>query len=465
LTVPDQYEPLSSLDAAILGIEEKTNLMMVSGVLTFAQPLDIEQLKTVLQGRWLKHRRLRQRVVQPSLPMAWPYWEDDPNFNLNTHVHRVALPEPGDKVMLQALASDLVSTPLDYSKPLWQIHVIENYGDGGALLYRIHHVVGDGTALSGLLMSVTDTSTSLAQDISPEETITPQPDTTPQIAKQAFIAAKLSRRLAKKFVIAGLDIISDPDKTNDYVNKSLAYTQSSLQLALKILEPETVFPNNLGVRKHVAWSRPFSITEIDQIRSKLGGTLNDIMVTVIIGGLRRYMVANEKPINAARFRAAIPVNLRKNSNPTNLGNNFGLVFLSVPLAMSDSQERLAEVRARMDLLKQSTDAQTVYNLVSAFSYIPSGIQSAMVKQVGVLASAVITNVSGPTEERYFAGQKIENGMFWAPQPARVGLGITIFSFADKVYIGINADPKVMPEPDTLVDCVAAEFEEMRLLIK
>jgi len=125
---------------------------------------------------------------------------------------------------------------------------------------------------------------------------------------------------------------------------------------------------------------------------------------------------------------------------------------------------LAEVRARMDLLKQSTDAQTVYNLVSAFSYIPSGIQSAMVKQVGVLASAVITNVSGPTEERYFAGQKIENGMFWAPQPARVGLGITIFSFADEVYIGINADPKVMPAPDTFVDCVAAEYEEMRLLI-
>ncbi|MBE2223432.1 MAG: wax ester/triacylglycerol synthase family O-acyltransferase [Anaerolineae bacterium] len=469
--MPDSYEPLSSLDAAILGIEDKTNLMMVSGVLTFAQPLDVEKLKVVLQERWLKHRRLRQRVVQSSLPMAWPYWEDDPNFNLNAHVHRVALPEPGDQAMLQALASDLVSTALDYSKPLWQIHVIENYDGGGALLYRIHHVIGDGIALAALLMSMTDTSASSVQATSASsvqepspssvQAISSDPNDLPQIAKQALIAAKLSRHLAKKFVVAGLDILSDPDKTSDYVNKGLAYTQSSLQLALKVLEPETVFSNKLGVSKQVAASRPFSITEINQMRSQLGGTLNDIMITVIIGGLRRYMVAHEKPVNAARFRAAIPVNLRKNNNVTSLSNKFGLVFLSVPLAMADPRERLAEVRARMELLKQSADAQTVYNLVSAFGYIPSGLQNAVAKQVGVLASAVITNVAGPSEARYFAGQKIENGMFWAPQPARVGLGITIFSFADKVYVGVNADPKVMPDPDMFVECVVAEFEAMR----
>ena len=463
--MPDSYEPLSSLDAAILGIEDKTNLMMVSGVLTFAQPVDIEKLKGVLHERWLTHRRFRERVVQSGIPMAWPYWEDDPNFNLNAHVHRLALPAPGDQAMLQALASDLVSTALDYSKPLWQIHVIENYGAGGALLYRIHHVIGDGTALSNLLMSVTDSEMELADNQAETTSLAQQtasvPDDMLQIAKQAVIAAKLSRRLAKKFVIAGLDIVSDPDKTGDYVNKGLAYTHSSLQLALKVLEPETVFRNPLGVSKQVAWSRPFSIAEIDDMRSELGGTLNDMMVTAVIGGLRRYMVAQEKPVNAARFRAAIPVNLRKNNSVTSLSNKFGLVFLSVPLAMADPRERLAEVRARMELLKQSTDAQTVYNLVSAFSYIPSGLQSAVAKQVGVLASAVITNVAGPAEARYFAGQKIENGMFWAPQPTRVGLGITIFSFADKVYIGVNADPKVMPEPDVFVECVGAEFEAMR----
>jgi diacylglycerol O-acyltransferase len=459
--VPDQFEPLSSMDAAILGIEDKTNLMMVSGVLTFARPVDIDKVKTVLQKRWLKHRRLRQRVVRSSIPMAWPYWEEDPNFNLNAHVHRVALPEPGDQTRLQTFASDLVSTPLDYSKPLWQLHVIENYRGGGALLFRIHHAIGDGTALANLLMSVTDSNVDGEEDGA--ETI-PQPndppDNTPQLAKQALIAAKLGRRFAKKFAIAGLDIISDPEKAGDYVNKSLAYTQSSLQIASKILEPETVFRTQLGVSKRVAWSRPFSLAEIDVLKEKLGGTLNDIMVTAIIGGLRRYMVVHDKPVNAARFRAAIHVNLRKNSSKANIGNKFGAVFLSVPLAMSDPEERLAEVRASMDLLKRSEDAMTVYNLVSAFSLIPSSLQSAVVKQVAVLASAVITNVAGPPDERYFAGQKIESGMFWAPQSGRVGLGITIFSFDGRVYIGINADPKVMPDPDVFIECLMLEYEAM-----
>ena len=458
----EPFEPLSSMDAAILGIEDKTNLMMVSGVLTFARPVDIDKLKEVLQTRWLTHRRMRQRVIRSSIPMAWPYWEDDPNFNLNAHVHRIALPNPGDQAALQTFASDLVSTPLDYSKPLWQIHVIENYGDGGALLYRIHHAIGDGTALANLMMSVTD----VAADESGEETAvipphTNQQDSMSHLAKQAVVAVKVGRHFAKKFAIAGLDILSDPDKTEDYVNKGLAYTQSSLQIASKILEPETVFPNQLGVSKRVAWSRPFSLEEINDIREVLGGTLNDIMVTAIIGGLRRYMEIHEKPVNAARFRAAVPVNLRKNSSAANFGNKFGVVFLSVPLAMSDPKERLAEVCARMELLKQSEDAKTVYNLVSAFSLIPAGLQSAVVKQVGVLASAVITNVVGPTEERYFAGQKIESGMFWAPQSGRVGLGITIFSFGGNIYIGINADPKVMPDPEMFVSCVDAEYEMMR----
>lgn len=465
--MPESYEPLSSLDAAILGIEDKTNLMMASGVLTFARPLDIDKLKVVLKQRWLTQRRLRQRVVQANLPMAWPYWEEDPNFNLNAHVHRLALPAPGDRAMLQAFASDLVSTPLDFSKPLWQIHVIENYGEGGALLYRIHYVVGDGSALSALLMSAPGTAASSAPGTAASATtaVLTSAGDIPQIAKQAVMAAMLGRRLAKKLVIAGLDILSDPDKADDYVNKGVAYTHSSLQLALKVLEPETVFPNKLGVSKQVAWSRPFSITEIDGLRAALGGTLHDMMVTVIIGGVRRYMVAHDKPVNAARFRAAIPVNLRGNSGNVNLGHKFGLVFLSVPLAMADPRERLAEVRARMDLLKQSPDAQTVYNLVSAFSFIPSVMQNAVAKQVGVLASAVITNVAGPTEARYFAGQKIEESMFWAPQSARVGLGITIFSLANDVYVGINADRNVLPDPEMFVQAVTEEFREMRAVMK
>ncbi|HEX6387272.1 MAG TPA: wax ester/triacylglycerol synthase domain-containing protein, partial [Anaerolineae bacterium] len=137
-------EPLSNVDAAWLGMEHPTNLMMVSGVLTFNEPLDFERLKAVIQHRLLNFERFRQRVVQSRIPLAPAYWETDPNFDLDAHVHRIALPAPGDKAALQDMVSDLTSTPLDFSKPLWQMHVIENYGSGCAVMTRLHHCIADG---------------------------------------------------------------------------------------------------------------------------------------------------------------------------------------------------------------------------------------------------------------------------------------------------------------------------------
>src|SRR5690554_2001134 len=113
-----QVTPLSNVDAAWLKMEDPTNLMMVSGIMTFAQPVDIDYLRDLIQYRLLQFRRFRQRVVRPSLPLAPPYWEDDPNFNLDSHIHRIALPAPGDQAALQEVASDLMSTPLDFFKPL-----------------------------------------------------------------------------------------------------------------------------------------------------------------------------------------------------------------------------------------------------------------------------------------------------------------------------------------------------------
>ncbi|MBK8987747.1 MAG: hypothetical protein IPM39_17045 [Chloroflexi bacterium] len=162
----ESYQPLSNLDAAILGIEDKTNLMLISGILTFARPVMVEELKAVLRQRWLTQRRMRQRLVRPGLLLARAYWEDDPYFDLNAHVHRIALPAPGDQATLQEMAGDLASMPLDFSKPLWQIHVIDNYGAGGAVMFRLHHVVADGAALEHLFSSLTDTSAaaSMASD-------------------------------------------------------------------------------------------------------------------------------------------------------------------------------------------------------------------------------------------------------------------------------------------------------------
>ena len=155
--------PLSSVDTAWLRMEHPTNLMMITGVMVFRAPMDFERLKTTLEHRLLRFDRFRQRVVRPRLPIGWPYWQDDPQFDLNQHVHRVSLGASGDLAALEELVNELMSTPLDFSRPLWELHLVEGYadgraiGDGCALIVRLHHCTADGIALVRVLLSLTDT--------------------------------------------------------------------------------------------------------------------------------------------------------------------------------------------------------------------------------------------------------------------------------------------------------------------
>ena len=148
-----KVEIMSPVDVAWLSMEEPTNLMMVNAVITFDRPLDINRVRQVLRYRWLRYHRFRQRIVQPRLPLMRPYWEDDPHFDLDLHLQRIALPAPGDRAALQDMVSDLMSGPLDFSRPPWKFIIIENYGEGCAIMGRLHHCLADGMALVAVLLA------------------------------------------------------------------------------------------------------------------------------------------------------------------------------------------------------------------------------------------------------------------------------------------------------------------------
>ena len=148
--------PLTPIDTAWLRMEDPTNLMMITGVYIFDEPLDFEALKDIIRRRLLKFDRFTQRVVQPGNPLRPPYWETDPHFDLSSHVRRIALPPPGNQEALQELVSDFMSTQLDFNRPLWQFHLIDNYGDGCAMMVRLHHCIADGIALIQVMLSMTE---------------------------------------------------------------------------------------------------------------------------------------------------------------------------------------------------------------------------------------------------------------------------------------------------------------------
>ena len=148
---------LSNVDNAWWRMEHPSNLMMISGVLVFSEPLEYERLRSTLAHGLLRFDRFRQRVAQPKCAWRAPRWEDDPNLDLDYHLKQIALPAPGDQAALQELASQLASTQLDLERPLWQFHLVEGYGEGSALICRLHHCIGDGIALVHVLLSLTTT--------------------------------------------------------------------------------------------------------------------------------------------------------------------------------------------------------------------------------------------------------------------------------------------------------------------
>src|SRR5712692_2230082 len=150
--------PVAGIDAAWLGMEDPTNLMMVTGVMALDGPVDLKRLRLMLDRRLKPFGRFHELVVRPRSRGNMPHWEVDEQFDIDNHLSHVALPAPGDDVALRELVSDLMSTPLDFGKPLWHMHAIDGYRGGSVVLARIHHCIGDGIALVRVMLSLTDTS-------------------------------------------------------------------------------------------------------------------------------------------------------------------------------------------------------------------------------------------------------------------------------------------------------------------
>lgn len=456
-------EPLSNVDAAWLGMEDPTNLMMVTGVLTFAEPVDYTAVQEVLIRRFLKFDRFKQRIVQPRLPLVTPYWEDDADFDLKAHLHRIALPTPGDQVALQELVSDLMSTPLDFSKPPWQMHLVENFGSGCALIVRLHHAIADGMALVYVLLSLTG--------MTPEASLnhpTDGAETRPNsrggiigaLTKQAAATLDVTRRLTERIIYESKETLVNPARALELAAQGADVAAATGRLVFRTPDPKTIFRGDLGVAKRAAWSRPLKLREVKEIKNVTGTTVNDVLVSAMVGGLRRYLLALEQPVDGLNFRAAVPVNLRRQDEMGTLGNKFGIVYLSLPVGISDPFARLQEVHTRMDALKNSPEAMVAIGILNAIGMSPAELQAQSVSMFASKATAVMTNVPGPPFSLYLAGQKIDEMMFWVPQAGRVALGISIFSYASRVYLGVNTDVGLVPNPDEIIEGFYAEFETL-----
>jgi WS/DGAT/MGAT family acyltransferase len=453
-------------------MEHPTNLMMVTGVLTLARPLDFDHFRALIETRLLSFDRFRQRVVKPGMPLAPPYWEVDPHFDLSAHLHRIALPHPHDKLALQKLVSDLMSTPLDFSKPLWQMHVVEGYGDKGALIVRLHHCIADGMALVGVLLALTEMTPG-----TPPPTVSGE--LVPLDGKNGAVLGSetlgaLSQRasswmdsgvgLGRRALIAGLESYLNHDRPRQLVEKGTDYTYTASKLVLMSSDPKTALKGPLGVAKRVAWSRAMPLGEVKSIRKATGATINDLMITAVAGALGRYLEARGEETDGVTIRAVVPVNLRKPEEMGEMGNKFGLVFADLPVGVRDLKQRLAAVQKNMNAHKDSLDAPVSLDILAGMGLSPQVIENFVLKLFAGKATAVMTNVPGPPIPLYMAGDLIENLMFWVPQAGRLAIGISILSYAGQVMLGIAVDAALIPDPDAIVNAFYMEYDELLKLV-
>lgn len=454
-------DAMSKVDTAWLRMESPTNLMMITGVLMFESRLDLAALKALLAERFLAFRRFRQKAVDSGSSAAW---ETDKDFDLEWHVRLTALPGAADKLELERLVSQLASSPLDHSKPLWQFHVVENYRGGSVLISRIHHCYADGLALVQVLLSLTDASPSVEQHAELAKVWLKKDqgsvmDRLLQPTKAGFAKALGA---GEKVLGKGMEMWKDPALAAELAREGGEITRE-LAIALSLADdPPTAFKGPLGVSKRVAWADPLPLEDVKTVGKALGCTVNDVLLACAAGALRGHLVDADQAADGLTIRATVPVNLRPLEHAKKLGNHFGLVFLDLPIGEANPVRRLERVAANMRELKRSRQAALTFGLLAAVGMAPVAVQRAALELFSRKATAVATNVPGPQMPLYLAGARVRELMFWVPQNGSIGMGISILSYNGNVHFGLIVDAKLVADPESVVKRFAGEFEKLVL---
>jgi diacylglycerol O-acyltransferase / wax synthase len=457
--MPDLNRRLTTMDASFLYVERPTQPMHIAGCMVYDGHVSAQDIIDVLEERMHLLPRYRQKVVFPPFGLAHPTWEDDADFSVANHVDEVRLPARADDQVISEIGGEIHARMLDRDRPLWKIVALQGAADGNTrTVSMVHHAMVDGVSGVDLTMVMHDLTADAEPPLPPATPWQPEPIADPVTRMQEALRDRLTD--AANFFADESFRFLRPEQVAQSAN---SFFNSAVRSFPALLRPAPRMPFNGTVsgRRQFVWAE-FNFADVRFIRSVLGGTVNDVVLATIAGGLGRYLRAHDHKTDGVEVRAMCPVSMRREDERGALGNLVSLMIAPLFVGILDPLARLNAEREAMLRLKEQNQAQGFYAMTDLLNRVPPAWQ-ATAMQFNVpqtLLNTVSTNVPGPQIPLYLRGHQLLQWIPLGPLASNVGLFNAILSYNQKITIAGTLDPTRMPDGWFYADCLKESFEEI-----
>jgi diacylglycerol O-acyltransferase / wax synthase len=466
--MPETSQRMSRVDTAWLRMDNDVNLMMIVGVWLLQPGISHAALCERVQDKLLKYDRFRQKVVQDPMGATWVH---DEAFDINRHVlHEKKLKRErgqSEREALQARVGELANTALDPEHPLWQFHLIDDYEGGSAMVARIHHCIGDGIALTSVMLSITDGGMDPPKR---RKRAAPESDgdwLADAVVKPLTDLATKAIGMYGGSVTKSMEMLSNPQQglmgSLDMARTGAKVLGDVAAMAMMADDSPTLLKGKPIGQKIVAWGEPLPLAQVKVIGKALNCSINDVLLACVAGAIGAYLNELGDDPSGKEIRAMVPVNLRPIEKAWQLGNRFGLAPLTLPIGIENPIERVYAVRTRMNQLKDSYQPLLAFAVLSVAGLLIKPVQDGLLGLFAKKATAVMTNVPGPAVALKLCGSTLRQTMFWVPASGDIGVGVSILSYGGGVQFGLITDKKLCPHPQQIIDRFEPEFEKLLLV--
>jgi diacylglycerol O-acyltransferase / wax synthase len=450
---------LSAIDVSFLTNESSAAHMHVGGIMIFeGPPPAYEDLLEHIESRLHLVPRFRQKLAYPPAPTGRPFWIDDPAFNLEYHVRHSALPSPGSEEQLRNMAARVFSQQLDRTKPLWELWMVQGLTRKRfALVTKTHHALVDGVSGVDIATVLFDVKPVPEPAHAEHDWVPgPEPSGAALLARDAEGLARTPIRLLRRLEHA----VEHPRATLHQLGEA---AEALGEVGWNFANPAPEVPLNqpVGSHRRYEWVRS-DLAQFKKIKDALGGTVNDVVLAVVSGAMRRWLHARGLRTEGVELRAQVPVSIRAEDERGHLGNRIAVVRGPVPVYVEDPVQRLQVVRRAMEGIKQSKQALGA-EVISRFNdFAPPTLlaQAARVNFSTRLFNLVVTNVPGPQIPLYVLGRELEDIFPVGFLPPNQALFIAIMSYNGEINFGLLGDFDLMFDLELVANGIEESIAEL-----